>query len=289
MRPDPRCPCRRRHVTSAAAIPSDLARGRGCPPAMESLAERGRSSGSRPPAAATASSARRAAALPAPGAHQPAAAALVLAVVGAQPGAVPAVVGALARVVRVAVRRAPAPEVAPPALAAPAVEPVGAGSTAPEGTARLQALAGGAALHAPGGPRGPAGASCGGRLHRFLLLCPPSRGRARGIRIVACAKLRAGGAPGLWRIATGGGRRVAFCLTPALDQRPGFGVRRRAGIRPGPREAGAGSDDQDRRTAGCAGHPCTGADLAGCGAGLAGLGARALPPLCALARAPRRV
>jgi len=29
--------------------------------------------------------------------------------------------------------------------------------------------------------------------------------------------LRAGGAPGLWRIATGGGRRVAFCLTPALD------------------------------------------------------------------------
>src|SRR5438093_7549243 len=167
MRPDPRCPCRRRHVTSAAAIPSDLARGRGCPPAMESLAERGRSSGSRPPAAATASSARRAAALPAPGAHQPAAAALVLAVVGAQPGAVPAVVGALARVVRVAVRRAPAPEVAAPALAAPAVEPVGAGSTAPEGAERLQALAGGAALHAPRGPRGPAGASRGGRLHRF--------------------------------------------------------------------------------------------------------------------------
>src|SRR5437773_9189423 len=28
-----------------------------------------------------------------------------------------------------------------------------------------------------------------------------------------CAR---GGAPGLWRIATGGGRRVAFCLTPAL-------------------------------------------------------------------------
>src|SRR5437870_8708735 len=131
-----------------------------------------RSSGSRRRAAATASSPRAAAALPAPGAHQAAAATLILAVVGAQAGAVLAVVGALPRVVRVAVRRTPAPEVAPPALAAPAVEPVGAGSTAPEGTARLQALAGGAALHASGGPRGPAGASRGGRLHRFLL-CPP--------------------------------------------------------------------------------------------------------------------
>src|SRR5437667_9429660 len=181
-----------------------------------------------------ASSPRAAAALPAPGAHQAAAAALVLAVVGAQPGAVLAVVGALPRVVGVAVRRTPVPEVAAPALAAPAVEPVGAGSTAPEGADRLQALAGGAALHAPGGPRGPARASCGGRLHRFYYYARRAGAVPEAFVLLPPRNLRAGGAPGLWRIATGGGRRVAFCLTPALDHRPGFGVRRRVGIKPGP-------------------------------------------------------
>src|SRR5881409_2372681 len=99
-----------------------------------------------------ASSPCSAAALPAPGAHQLAAAALVFAVVGALP-----------RVVRVAVRGAPAPEVAAPALAAPAVAPVGAGSTPPEGTERLHTLACRAALHAWRGPRGPTGAPRGGK------------------------------------------------------------------------------------------------------------------------------
>src|SRR5437762_2149573 len=236
---------------------------------------------------APASSRRAAAALPAPGAHQPAAAALVLAVIGAQPGAVPAVVGALPRVVRVAVRRAPGPKVAAPALAAPAVETVSAGNTAPEGAERLQALACGAAFHASRGPRGPASASCGGRLHRFYYYARRA-GAVPEAFVLLPPRNCARAASRLWRIATGGGRRVAFCLTPALDGRPGFGARRRAGIKPGPREARAGSDDQDRRTAECAGHPCPGADLAGGGAGLPGLGARALPPLRAIPRPPRR-
>src|SRR5437879_2559602 len=170
------------------------------------------------------------------------AAALVREAVGAQPGAVLAVVGALPRVVRVAVRRTPVPEVAAPALAAPAVETVGAGSTAPEGAARLQALAGGAALHAPGGPRGPAGASRGGRLHRFLL-CPPSRCRARGI-LYCCLREIARGRRAR-PVAHCHGRRPArgILAPPGPGRRPGFGARRSVGIKPGPRAARAGSDD----------------------------------------------
>src|SRR5437899_2715036 len=130
------------------------------------------------------------AALPSPGAHQLAAAALVLAVVCAQPGAVPPVIGALPRVVRVAVRRAPVPEVAAAAVTAPAVAPVGAGSTAPEGAERLHTLAGRAALHARRGPRGPAAAPrrgslrhhapsrAGGVPEHFLLLHPRNCVRA---------------------------------------------------------------------------------------------------------------
>src|SRR5439155_19310142 len=99
---------------------------------------------------------RSAALLPPPRAHQPAAAALVLAVVCAQAGAVPPVARALPRVVRVAVRRAPLPEVAPAALAAPAVPAVGTGGAAPEGAERLHAPARRAALRArrrsPPGP-----------------------------------------------------------------------------------------------------------------------------------------
>src|SRR2546428_3827286 len=119
----------------------------------------------RSPPGPRVSSSRRAVALPPPGAHQLAAAALVLAVVGAQPGAVAPVIGALARVVLVAMRRAPVPEVAAAALAAPAVAPVGARSAAPEGPERLQAPAGRAALRARRRPRGPADSSRRGRFH----------------------------------------------------------------------------------------------------------------------------
>jgi len=52
-----------------------------------------------------------------------------------------------------------------------------------------------------------------------FIIMPAEQVPCQGICIVASAKLRAGGAPGLWRIATGGGRRVAFCPTPVLDRR----------------------------------------------------------------------
>src|SRR5437016_1057610 len=61
-------------------------------------------------------------------------------------------------------------------------------------------------------------------------LCALSRRRASVFFIVAPAKLRAGGAPGLWRIATGGGRARGILPHPAPDRRPGFGARRRVGI-----------------------------------------------------------
>ncbi len=85
-----------------------------------------------------------------------------------------------------------------------------------------------------------------GKASSFLLLCPPSRCRARGICIVASARLRAGGAPGLWRIATGSGRARGILPHPGAGPPPGFRgpppgrYKRPCGSR------GRGSDDQDR-------------------------------------------
>ena len=135
-----------------------------------------------------AASACGAATLPASVPHELAAAALVLAVVGAQPLAISPVVRALARVVHVTVGGAPAPEVAAAAGAAPAVTPVGAGRAAPEGAQRLQALARRAALGAPRRPRGSTGPSFGGRL-RHRPVRERSTHRASVICIVTTANL----------------------------------------------------------------------------------------------------
>src|SRR5262249_18441629 len=84
--------------------------------------------------------------VPEPVADQLAATALVFTVVGAKALAVPAIVGALAAVVGVSVRRAPLPEVGAAAAAAPAIAAIGARAPAPEGVERLRPLARGAAL-----------------------------------------------------------------------------------------------------------------------------------------------
>src|SRR5262245_3661601 len=82
------------------------------------------------------------AAAPASGPHQLAAAALVLAVVLTEPPAVAPVVRALASIVGSAVGGAPAPEVLGTSFAAPAIAPVRAGGTPPEGGERLHLVAG---------------------------------------------------------------------------------------------------------------------------------------------------